>query len=117
MLQIEGRCDALLSQHATGQVFAAWSWAVALVATSSDRLLWRSLTTTDNLQVSIVRELHVYGAVVAVHARDASKHQHQVSRCSIHIAALRLDEPASGGCNIGGTGICSIHSASLDNIS
>ena len=27
---------------------------------------------------SIVRELHVYGTAVAVHARDASKHQHQV---------------------------------------
>ena len=27
---------------------------------------------------SIVRELHVYGAAVAVHARDSTKHQHQV---------------------------------------
>ena len=27
---------------------------------------------------SIVRELHVYGSAVAVHLRDASKHQHQV---------------------------------------
>ena len=27
---------------------------------------------------SIVRELHVYGTAVAVHARDSSKHQHQV---------------------------------------
>ncbi len=27
---------------------------------------------------SIVRELHVYGSAVAVHARDTSKHQHQV---------------------------------------
>lgn len=53
----------------------------------------------------------MYGAVVAVHARDASKHQHQVSRCSIDIAALRLDEPASGGCNIGGVRICSTHLA------
>ena len=26
---------------------------------------------------SIVRELHVYGTAVAVHSRDASKHQHQ----------------------------------------
>ncbi|KAK9806799.1 hypothetical protein WJX72_003067 [[Myrmecia] bisecta] len=26
---------------------------------------------------SIVRELHIYGTAVAVHARDASKHQHQ----------------------------------------
>ncbi len=26
---------------------------------------------------SIVRELHVYGSAVAVHARDTSKHQHQ----------------------------------------
>lgn len=26
---------------------------------------------------SIVRELHVYGTAVAVHARDASKYQHQ----------------------------------------
>ena len=29
-------------------------------------------------RASIVRELHVYGTAVAVHARDASKHQHQV---------------------------------------
>jgi histone acetyltransferase (RNA polymerase elongator complex component) len=28
--------------------------------------------------VSLVRELHVYGTAVAVHARDASKFQHQV---------------------------------------
>jgi hypothetical protein len=28
---------------------------------------------------SIVRELHVYGTAVAVHARDTSLHQHQVS--------------------------------------
>ena len=28
---------------------------------------------------SIVRELHVYGTAVAVHSRDASKHQHQVT--------------------------------------
>jgi elongator complex protein 3 len=27
--------------------------------------------------LSIVRELHVYGTAVAVHARDASKFQHQ----------------------------------------
>jgi hypothetical protein len=27
---------------------------------------------------SIVRELHVYGTAVAVHARDSSKFQHQV---------------------------------------
>jgi len=31
---------------------------------------------------SIVRELHVYGTAVAVHARDASKYQHQVRRGS-----------------------------------
>lgn len=30
-------------------------------------------------RASIVRELHVYGTAIAVHARDASKHQHQVS--------------------------------------
>ena len=30
---------------------------------------------------SIVRELHVYGSAVAVHLRDASKHQHQVRSC------------------------------------
>ena len=30
-------------------------------------------------RVSIVRELHVYGTAVAVHARDAGKFQHQVS--------------------------------------
>lgn len=29
-------------------------------------------------RVSIVRELHVYGTAVAVHARDSSKFQHQV---------------------------------------
>ena len=29
-------------------------------------------------RASIVRELHVYGTAVAVHARDSSKHQHQV---------------------------------------
>lgn len=28
---------------------------------------------------SVVRELHVYGTAVAVHARDAGKHQHQVT--------------------------------------
>lgn len=28
---------------------------------------------------SVVRELHVYGTAVAVHARDSSKHQHQAS--------------------------------------
>jgi elongator complex protein 3 len=27
---------------------------------------------------SMVRELHVYGSAVAVHARDTAKHQHQV---------------------------------------
>ena len=31
-------------------------------------------------QVSIVRELHVYGSVVPVHAKDPSKFQHQVCR-------------------------------------
>ena len=31
--------------------------------------------------VSVVRELHVYGSAVAVHARDASKFQHQVRVC------------------------------------
>ena len=30
---------------------------------------------------SVVRELHVYGTAVAVHARDSSKHQHQVQPC------------------------------------
>lgn len=29
--------------------------------------------------VSVVRELHVYGSVVPVHARDPTKFQHQVS--------------------------------------
>ena len=32
---------------------------------------------------SIVRELHVYGSAVAVHLRDTSKHQHQVSGSSL----------------------------------
>ncbi len=31
---------------------------------------------------SIVRELHVYGTAVAVHARDASKYQHQARHAS-----------------------------------
>ena len=30
---------------------------------------------------SIVRELHVYGSVVPVHARDPTKFQHQVRSC------------------------------------
>ena len=30
---------------------------------------------------SVVRELHVYGTAVTVHARDSSKHQHQVQPC------------------------------------
>lgn len=30
--------------------------------------------------VSIVRELHVYGSVVPVHARDPTKFQHQVRK-------------------------------------
>ncbi len=34
---------------------------------------------------SVVRELHVYGTAVAVHARDASKQQHQV--CSDKVSA------------------------------
>lgn len=29
-------------------------------------------------RVSIVRELHVYGTAIAVHARDTAKYQHQV---------------------------------------
>ena len=32
--------------------------------------------------VSVVRELHVYGSVVPVNARDPSKFQHQVCLCS-----------------------------------
>ena len=35
-----------------------------------------------SVRTSIVRELHVYGAAVAVHTRDASKHQHQVHTLS-----------------------------------
>ena len=31
-------------------------------------------------RVSLIRELHVYGTAVAVHARDASKLQHQVGK-------------------------------------
>ena len=34
---------------------------------------------------SIVRELHVYGTAVAVHARDSSKHQHQVLSKSLSL--------------------------------
>lgn len=33
--------------------------------------------------VSIVRELHVYGSVVPVHARDPTKFQHQVRKIQI----------------------------------
>lgn len=43
----------------------------------------------------MVRELHVYGTAVAVHARDASKFQHQVGGqglwlggCAARVAAL-----------------------------
>ena len=32
--------------------------------------------------VSVVRELHVYGSVVPVHARDPTKFQHQVNMYS-----------------------------------
>ena len=39
---------------------------------------------------SIVRELHVYGSAVAVHLRDTSKHQHQVSSLSSLAADLSL---------------------------
>lgn len=51
---------------------------------------------------SIVRELHVYGAAVAVHARDASKHQHQArarplatNLCSPFDASLQDPHPVS----------------------
>ncbi len=46
---------------------------------------------------SVVRELHVYGTAVAVHARDAGKHQHQVrlpptpSRLLLALAACTPD--------------------------
>lgn len=33
--------------------------------------------------VSIVRELHVYGSVVPVHARDPTKFQHQVTQLTV----------------------------------
>ena len=36
-----------------------------------------SLLPPPTNRASIVRELHVYGTAVAVHARDSSKHQHQ----------------------------------------
>lgn len=46
----------------------------------ASQLAWKAPDVwSGHAQVSIVRELHVYGAVVAVHARDASKHQHQVT--------------------------------------
>ena len=38
-------------------------------------------------RVSLVRELHVYGTAVAVHARDSSKLQHQ-ARLLLFRAAL-----------------------------
>ena len=43
---------------------------------------------------SIVRELHVYGSAVAVHLRDASKHQHQVRspilKCACEVFACNV---------------------------
>jgi histone acetyltransferase (RNA polymerase elongator complex component) len=39
---------------------------------------------------SIVRELHVYGSAVAVHLRDASKHQHQVRSPTLSNAHAKL---------------------------
>ena len=39
---------------------------------------------------SIVRELHVYGTAVAVHSRDASKHQHQA--CTLSCGAVSMAE-------------------------
>ena len=36
-----------------------------------------SLLPPPTNRASIVRELHVYGTAIAVHARDSSKHQHQ----------------------------------------
>lgn len=43
---------------------------------------------------SIVRELHVYGSAVAVHARDTSKHQHQ-ARCQAVSLCVSLGQPPS----------------------
>ena len=43
---------------------------------------------------SIVRELHVYGTAVAVHARDSSKQQHQVR----HLALSEWHSAAVLGC-------------------
>ena len=51
----------------------------------------------SNLQVSIVRELHVYGAVVAVHARDASKHQHQVRAALLAVLCVHCVAGAPQG--------------------
>lgn len=49
--------------------------------------------------VSVVRELHVYGSAVAVHARDASKFQHQVGW-----GRLRLGAAGWQGCWAGRPG-------------
>lgn len=45
---------------------------------------------------SIVRELHVYGTAVAVHSRDASKHQHQACTPIVR----RRDWGRSKGCGM-----------------
>lgn len=41
-------------------------------------------------RVSIVRELHVYGTAVAVHARDTAKYQHQVPEFPLEDEILHI---------------------------
>lgn len=44
---------------------------------------------------SVVRELHVYGTAVAVHARDASKFQHQAGGLGPGAASAHAARPAA----------------------
>ena len=55
---------------------------------------------------SIVRELHVYGTAVAVHARDSSKQQHQVRHLALfserRSAAVLVCIPGTVECSSAG---------------
>lgn len=50
--------------------------------------------------VSVVRELHVYGSVVPVNARDPAKFQHQVDRTRIY-RKYKLTAPLCLACTVG----------------
>lgn len=60
-------------QRVGGGAAAAAAASTASTTSSSPA----SLLPPPTNRASIVRELHVYGTAVAVHARDSSKHQHQ----------------------------------------